>query len=70
MVKLVKEWFIQQFAYQLIVPEFKARHVCWTYGALLDWECKYHHMNTKAVVIYPLHCEGDWAGAYTELTID
>lgn len=67
---VIRELVIKRFAYQLIVPEFKARHVCWSYEELLNWECKYHHMNTRAIVIYPLRVLENQADGYCELVID
>lgn len=56
--KAIREWFIQQWAFQLIVPEFKARHICWTYEAMLDWVECYEGQGTQAIAIMP--ARSDW----------
>jgi hypothetical protein len=56
LVSTMKECAVQVFCYQLIVPEYKARHVCSNLMETVDWMKKYPKGTTK-MVLFP---KWDW----------
>lgn len=52
-------WFNHQYRFQLVVPEYKAVHVCKNLSEVLEWNNLYP-LTVRTFVIPPKSSEWDW----------
>lgn len=60
LVKMAQQWYVDNYCFQLVIPEFKGYHVAKTYSELLRWADAYEGYDVKMISLFPKR--GEWAG--------